>query len=345
MIQDTNKFIPKSSNQGTAHPLERVRLCERGKELERNKQFPEAYKHYRQAADLGSIEAKQILRKIEQREKEKSTKDSANNRHSFLAKLATGLFFVLFSVLSFGVYQLFFASPAVSSSSAEAEIVAMDTVYKKDDLLYLIVYTALEHFYVERGEYPKDLTELIQLNPENWLSFIPEEMVYKSDGSTYTLAYKEVTGFTKEDLFELHFYQKTNELALISGNYVLAKFPVASNKEGLPFKTSKVIARVVEPNGKGSAFGTRGLVLENAIAIHGTNNPNSIGEYSTKESLRLFNPDIEMLYPYISKGTPLIVKNGTPSKPMYTMNLPILHRGNIPFENETTPNIIYKWKN
>ena len=59
----------------------------------------------------------------------------------------------------------------------------------------------------------------------------------------------------------------------------------------------------------------------------------------------MFNPDIDILYPYISLGTPFHVKEGEPSKPMFTVSLPTLHNETIPFENETTPSKTYKWKN
>ena len=59
----------------------------------------------------------------------------------------------------------------------------------------------------------------------------------------------------------------------------------------------------MNPNGGEGALGTRGLVLQDHYAIHGTNNPSSIGSYTTLGCIRLLNENIETLYPYIPIGT------------------------------------------
>ena len=49
-------------------------------------------------------------------------------------------------------------------------------------------------------------------------------------------------------------------------------------RDPLPFKESKIEERVMNPNGGAGPLGTRGIVLQDHYAIHGTNNPSSIGQ-------------------------------------------------------------------
>lgn len=346
------------------HPNDRAVLCDYAKKLESEGKFKDALFYFTKASEHGSIEAKRKLRELERKKQAKLLEEKnvqlaakKQQKSGFGKKLLTFLLLLaLLLALVAGAKQLvltknIFKTETVAhennSATAAADIVVeKSSVYKKDDLLFLIVLNAVERYHEERGEYPTSLNELIKINPENWLSFIPKDMVYAKTKEGYSLTYKGVEkAFGTEDLFSLAFYPKSNELALVSGEQTLAVFPVASGTSDLPFQESKVLARVVEPNGRGSALGSRGLVLQDDFAIHGTNNPNSIGEYTTEGCLRLFNPDIEILYPYISLGTPFSVKDGEPPKPMYSMSLPTLHNENIPFENETTPSKTYKWKN
>jgi len=55
-------------------------------------------------------------------------------------------------------------------------------------------------------------------------------------------------------------------------------YNIAKGELPLPFTESEVKMRVVEPNGGGGPLGTRGLALHSDYAIHGTNDPSSIGK-------------------------------------------------------------------
>lgn len=355
------------------HPNDRSVLCDYAKKLESEGKFKDALFYFTKASEHGSIEAKQKLRDLERKKQAKVAQEKKaallaekdQHKSGFGKKLLAFLFVLalllaLFAGLNeyvftkniFKTENHFYKETVVhengngNSAPVADAMVQKNSIYSKDDLLFLIALNAVERYKEERGEYPASLNDLIRSNPENWLSFIPSEMVYKKTKSGYSLTFKGVEkAFGTEDLLSLAFYPKSNEVALVSGGKTLAIFPVASGGVDLPFKESNVVARVVEPNGRGSALGSRGLELQDNFAVHGTNNPNSIGEYTTEGCLRMFNPDIEILYPYISLGTPFIVKEGEPSKPMYGVSLPTLHNESIPFENETTPSKTYKWKN
>ena len=55
-------------------------------------------------------------------------------------------------------------------------------------------------------------------------------------------------------------------------------------------------------------MGVAALTFKNGeLAIHGTNNPGSIGGYVSHGCIRMHNKDIQTLYSMVSVGTPIIV--------------------------------------
>jgi lipoprotein-anchoring transpeptidase ErfK/SrfK len=64
------------------------------------------------------------------------------------------------------------------------------------------------------------------------------------------------------------------------------------------------------PPGPRNPLGTRALVLGRAeIAIHGTNQPGSIGRAASYGCFRMHNRDVEDLFARVAVGTPVIVTN------------------------------------
>jgi lipoprotein-anchoring transpeptidase ErfK/SrfK len=56
-------------------------------------------------------------------------------------------------------------------------------------------------------------------------------------------------------------------------------------------------------------MGVAALVMRNGeYAIHGTNNPGSVGGYVSHGCIRMYNSDITKLYNMVSVGTPVIVE-------------------------------------
>lgn len=351
-------------------PNDRETLCKYAEKLENDGDHEKALIYFGKAAENGSIQAKRKLKNLERQKLAERLKKEKNEKRSKMEKTYMKLMFLCILSVLLLILLLFlindkehtnnlFSSiskaftnessvnnPKQPSNSTEAGIAQADQVYKKDELLYLIVINALERYYEERGEYPNTINELILNNPENWISFVPKSMVYLKEDDGFSLTFNGAEKvINSTDVMKLYFYPATNEIALVSNGKVLAIYPVASGVESLPFISSKVLARVVDPNGGDSSLGTRGLVLQDNFAIHGTNDPDSIGNNATAGCLRMFNEDIEVLYSYISKGTTFFVKEGKPTQPMFPMGLPILHDGTIPFGNETTPSKVYKWKN
>ena len=217
----------------------------------------------------------------------------------------------------------------------------------KETLPLLAASNAIIRYKEMYGSLPKSLDELTGGAPSNFATIhegLSEELgkllVKKGDD-------KEFAAIGK---LELDFYPEANKLALVKvdagGNEeLLSSFTVASGKEVLPFKTNKITKRVVNPNGGEGVLGTRGLVLSDGYAIHGTNDPLSIGKKVTHGCIRLNNGDMETLYPYVSIGTPFIVKSGLPGSPIFRNGLPLLKVSSRQLKKEESIDEHFIWNN
>ena len=69
-------------------------------------------------------------------------------------------------------------------------------------------------------------------------------------------------------------------------------------------------AWVAEPGSANNPMGAAALVLaDHELAIHGTNDPKSIGGYVSWGCIRMYNRDIMDLYGRVSVGTPVVIKH------------------------------------
>lgn len=74
-----------------------------------------------------------------------------------------------------------------------------------------------------------------------------------------------------------------------------------------PLGSYSVVNKVVNPGGM---LGTRWMGLnipDGNYGIHGTNNPASIGQFISNGCIRMYNSDVEELFPKINIGTPVII--------------------------------------
>ncbi|MCK9905719.1 L,D-transpeptidase, partial [Frankia sp. Cpl3] len=93
--------------------------------------------------------------------------------------------------------------------------------------------------------------------------------------------------------------------------------------------------------GHENIYGTRGLIFANdGYAIHGTNNPKSIGQAVSLGCIRLQNPDVEELYSFASPGTEVIISDK--QMPFRSWSNPA--RFQLPAgPEEETPKVVYHW--
>ncbi len=212
-----------------------------------------------------------------------------------------------------------------------------------EHLEWLVVNSAIINFKNEKKRYPSSLDELRGAYPDNWISYIPENVTYRVTSQGYKLYFKGMFLKAPKAVLELEAYPLAHKLSLSFNGVPLAIYPIAISKKGMPFASSYVTERVVDPNGENSPFGSRGLALQDQVAIHGTNTPSSIGKSVTEGCFRLFNQDIEELYPFIPKGTGLKVKDRLPSSAIFSNGLPSFAKNNASL-HETNPSFVYQWR-
>lgn len=61
------------------------------------------------------------------------------------------------------------------------------------------------------------------------------------------------------------------------------------------------------PAGPDNPLGYRWIGFHGTYGIHGTNNPSSVGYYVSNGCVRMYEEDVEELYPLVSVGTPVMV--------------------------------------
>jgi lipoprotein-anchoring transpeptidase ErfK/SrfK len=99
---------------------------------------------------------------------------------------------------------------------------------------------------------------------------------------------------------------KQRRLYLIVNEKVFFSFKIAIGKKSTPTPKGqfKIIDKALNPGG---AFGTRWMRFYKGYGIHGTNNPFSIGYAITNGCVRMYNKDIERLFPLVPVGTKVII--------------------------------------
>lgn len=99
------------------------------------------------------------------------------------------------------------------------------------------------------------------------------------------------------------------KIMILSNNDLHAQFPIAIGKANTPSPVGnwQVINKAVN---WGTGFGTRWMGLNvpwGVYGIHGTNKPWSIGSMASHGCFRMWNKDVETIYPWIKQGTQVTV--------------------------------------
>ncbi|MCL1963475.1 MAG: L,D-transpeptidase family protein [Firmicutes bacterium] len=101
-------------------------------------------------------------------------------------------------------------------------------------------------------------------------------------------------------------------LTLYQNQRQVKRWPIASgaNDTPTPLGVYRVNRRFMP---EGNRFGTRFLGLSvpwGIYAIHGTNQPGSIGSHASHGCIRMFNRDVEQLYSLVPNWTRVVIENG-----------------------------------
>ncbi|RAL26476.1 hypothetical protein DL897_04340 [Thermoflavimicrobium daqui] len=125
--------------------------------------------------------------------------------------------------------------------------------------------------------------------------------------------------------YQIEINKQTNQLFLYQDGQVIRTFPVATGRDPsrTPEGTFPIIVKFVKPGWKNIPGGVpenplgprwNGLQVNGdsgrTYGIHGTNNPDSIGNYASNGCVRMYNQDVIELYSLIPIGTPVWIHSG-----------------------------------
>jgi lipoprotein-anchoring transpeptidase ErfK/SrfK len=205
-----------------------------------------------------------------------------------------------------------------------------------------VLRSALYQFVQRNGYFPDSLTALTESFPNNYLTAIPKEpntqsnlvlsspndqgggWVYRKPESDWPLLIAVQQAIQPNRIesplipfapIAVQIDKSTNRLGVLSGDVTLRSYPVAlgrnsSTPEGDLFINRKVSNPNQSVPLSKNPYGTRALELSNTrFAIHGTNNPESIGQNVSHGCIRLNNEHAEEVYAMVPLFSPVHIGN------------------------------------
>jgi lipoprotein-anchoring transpeptidase ErfK/SrfK len=136
--------------------------------------------------------------------------------------------------------------------------------------------------------------------------------------------------------------KENHRLAVVSGDVLLRNYKVGLGGDKTPEGKFVITEKVKDPNGSSTgAFGSRGMTLSDGLyAIHGTDDPSSMGKDESLGCVRMTKEDLEELYDLVPIGTTVeIAKGGLPDE----LRVPPERFRLKSTQNETNPQKVYKW--
>lgn len=109
------------------------------------------------------------------------------------------------------------------------------------------------------------------------------------------------------------------QLILLQNGVAQTSFPVAIGKPATPTPPGNfsILNKAFNPGG---VFGTRWMgVTDYGIGIHGTSDPSSIGLAVSNGCIRMYNQDVEQIFPLLNVGDPVRIVVGAAVGNTYTV--------------------------
>ncbi|WDF49478.1 L,D-transpeptidase [Paenibacillus sp. KACC 21273] len=227
----------------------------------------------------------------------------------------------------------------------------------------VVMRTAMINYITAKGNLPEQMNQLEAPFPGNWLAGNSDTMnqtftalkKLQSSGSQSTddsgntigdEAFSSTLGnhpyFTKP--LEVIVDKQKHRLAIVSGSIILRNYEVGLGGSKTPEGTFQVSIKVMNPNGKANGeFGSRGMQLSDTnYAIHGTNDPDSVGQDESLGCVRMDQADVEELFDMIPLGTKVtIASNVLPGD----TSVPSVRFQTKRTQDQTDPSRHYHWLN
>ncbi|UFJ39361.1 L,D-transpeptidase [Brevibacillus humidisoli] len=233
----------------------------------------------------------------------------------------------------------------------------------------LLMRNALYRTYQQTGRLPGQLQDLTKPTPANRLSALPRlavpaklqhqsaqtadlQWAYRPDRFRPDMAWDSLSEvlplpYYAEptiplDPLRILVHKPSHRLLLTSGPHLVRQYPIGIGKnDSTPDGYFTILQKMNYPAGAGNIYGSRGMTFFNtSYAIHGTNDPDSIGKAKSLGCIRLHNADVEELYSFVSPGTDVIISSQAQPLLAWTNGA----RQLIPAgSHEKTPGVTYHW--
>ncbi|SMF17859.1 L,D-transpeptidase [Paenibacillus barengoltzii] len=227
-----------------------------------------------------------------------------------------------------------------------------------------VLASAMIHYKQANGAWPASLQDLAGPYPDNWIAGTDSTMEQAFQPLLVQLKRKGVDGATGNadapevlakgmapgqqpffaEPYEMIVDTDTHTLAVVSGNVLIRSYPVGLGGSQTPEGTFVISEKVINPNGKDNGeFGSRGMQLSDTnYAIHGTNEPDSIGKDESLGCVRMGKKDVEELFDLVPKGTKVRIGKGILPK---LKNVPAERFALGDRQDQTNPHRTYHWLN
>ncbi|MNN24636.1 putative L,D-transpeptidase YkuD [compost metagenome] len=144
--------------------------------------------------------------------------------------------------------------------------------------------------------------------------------------------------------FEVLVDKTTHRLAVVSGSVIVRSYKVGLGGNDTPEGKFVISDKVINPNGRSNGeFGSRGMQLSDTnYAIHGTNEPDSVGKDESLGCIRMLKEDVEELFDLLPKGTKVRIGKGI------VPSLEVVPKSRFTLGNrqsQTNPDRTYHWLN
>lgn len=271
------------------------------------------------------------------------------------------------------VHQSFNREACSCSPPEEAETVQTAAEWQSQQVERAVLWSAIRHFQNAKGRLPESLDELAGPFPGNWLAgtspgmeaafaplaaaaagwkpgpgTLPGRLSMQDDGPGARPFRPGAAGYNAsgapfmEEPLTIVVDKENHRLALVSGNIMIRNYEVGLGGELTPAGRFAVTDKVVNPNGSADgAFGSRGLQLsEGTYAIHGTDEPETVGGDESLGCVRMARGDLEELFLLAPMGTPVIIDAGVLPDEL------LVPRERISLEmkqDQTNPRKMYRW--
>lgn len=227
--------------------------------------------------------------------------------------------------------------------------------------------SAIRAYKNHAGRYPEQLADLARPFPDNWISGTTESMK-EAFQPLLAQAKAEAAGQEVPHAADGENAQKgegpladtwggrpyfaqpltiivdksSHRLAVVSGGVMLRNYKVGLGAERTPEGKFAITDKVMNPNGRADGeFGSRGMQLSDTnYAIHGTDEPDSIGKDESLGCIRMSKADVEELFDLVPMGTPVMIgKGGLPDEPLASQERFRTKRE----QDQTNPQKTYHW--